>query len=239
MFTYIFQAGNYIKNLVESLDDYVDPFKKVDLVEVIETHEYVEVLRPHLPIEIIANIINQLEDPVKIAKVMQVNSIWYMEGKMRLFLDRHNTMEWLRIKRIDKLESFIISLNLNILEEYNKISNELKQRVTNITNQFKIANKEDDDAYEILNEYEENIFRPTYEEINQGPDEEDMDYIDLEENYNIYKKALYADEGYKKLLIDWREKSHIVNDLVHLRDYIVNQQGDFDEYLYQKAIGNL
>ena len=43
MFTYISQAGNYIKNLVESLDDSVDPFEKGDLVEVKETHEYVEV----------------------------------------------------------------------------------------------------------------------------------------------------------------------------------------------------
>ena len=43
MFTYIFQAGNYIKNLVESLDDSVDHFEKGDLVEVIETHESVEV----------------------------------------------------------------------------------------------------------------------------------------------------------------------------------------------------
>ena len=43
MFTYITQAGYYIKNFVESLDDSVDPFKKGDLIEVTEEHEYVEV----------------------------------------------------------------------------------------------------------------------------------------------------------------------------------------------------
>ena len=71
-----------------------------------------------LPPELIGKIIKQIEDPIKIANVMLVNKAWYKEGRLRLYIDREDIMEWLRLKRINKLDNFIRYLNLDRLDEY-------------------------------------------------------------------------------------------------------------------------
>ncbi|CAH1769982.1 38_t:CDS:2, partial [Entrophospora sp. SA101] len=75
-------------------DDSKDPFEAGDLVEISEVVEYVETNAPmfKLPPELIA---------------------WYKEGRRRLYSDRDDIMEWLRLKRINKLDGFIRYLNLD------------------------------------------------------------------------------------------------------------------------------
>ncbi|CAJ0630793.1 629_t:CDS:2 [Entrophospora sp. SA101] len=50
-------------------------------------------------------IIKQIKDPVIIANVMLVNRTWHKEGRHRLCKDRDEIMEWLRIKKVEKLDT--------------------------------------------------------------------------------------------------------------------------------------
>ena len=52
---------------------------------------------------------------------MLVNKAWYKEGRRRLYRDKDDIMEWLRLKRINKLDGFIRYLNLDRLDEYIRI----------------------------------------------------------------------------------------------------------------------
>ncbi|CAJ0913314.1 8831_t:CDS:2 [Entrophospora sp. SA101] len=48
---------------------------------------------------------------------MLVNKTWYKEGCRRLHIDRDDIMEWLKLKRINKLGSFIRCQNLDSIEK--------------------------------------------------------------------------------------------------------------------------
>ncbi|CAH1767901.1 82_t:CDS:1, partial [Entrophospora sp. SA101] len=120
MLSYITQTFNYIAKAISYLNESKDPFEAGDLVEVREVIEYMNINAPlfKLPSELIGKIIKQIEDPLKIANVMLVNKTWYKERRHQLFIDRNNIMEWLRLKRITKLDGFIRYLNLDRLDEY-------------------------------------------------------------------------------------------------------------------------
>ncbi|CAJ0895552.1 6439_t:CDS:2 [Entrophospora sp. SA101] len=102
MLSYITQTFNYIAKAISYPDDSKDPFEAGDLVEISEVVEYVETNAPmfKLPPELIA---------------------WYKEGRRRLYSDRDDIMEWLRLKRINKLDGFIRYLNLDRLDDYIRI----------------------------------------------------------------------------------------------------------------------
>ncbi|CAJ0845324.1 7354_t:CDS:1 [Entrophospora sp. SA101] len=129
MFASIAKTFRYIINMLKYLDDSKDPFEAGDLVEVREEIEYVDFNPPvfKLPPELIGKIIKQIKDPKKIANVMLVNKTWYKEGCRRLHIDRDDIMEWLKLKRINKLGSFIRCQNLDRLDEYGRIIKKLKK----------------------------------------------------------------------------------------------------------------
>ncbi|CAH1768655.1 10680_t:CDS:2, partial [Entrophospora sp. SA101] len=156
MLSYITQTFNYIAKAISYLDDSKDPFKTGDLVEVREVIECMNFNAPvfKLPPELISKIIKQIKDPIKIANVMLVNKTWYKEGRHRLYIDRDDIMEWLRLKRINKLDSFIRYLNLDrIYENLIKIRKDLTDEYNEAQDKlpytyFEYGDEEYDDADE-------------------------------------------------------------------------------------------
>jgi len=191
MFAYITQTFRYIINAVKYLDDSKDPFEAGDLVEVREEIEYVETNPPvfNLPPELIGKIIKQIEDPIKIANIMLVNKAWYKEGRRRLYRDRDDIMEWLRLKRINKLDGFIRYLNLDRLDEYIRIHKNLIKIREDLTAEYIKAK----------NTYNKAQDKLPYTYFEYG----DEEYDDV-------------DEETKQLYIDMQEKfitmQHILND---------------------------
>ena len=131
MFTYIYQntapaitkAFTYLVSAIKYLDDSKDPFEAGDLIEVRESVEYAE--PPQMSAELIAKILSNIKDPEKIANLMQLNRSWYREGSRRLYKDRDELMNWLRLNRIEQLDPFMRYLKLDRIDEYRRINNRI------------------------------------------------------------------------------------------------------------------
>ena len=194
MFAYIYQntgpaitkAFTYLVSAIKYLDDSKDPFEAGDLIEVRESVEYAE--PPQMSAELIAKILSNIKDPEKIANLMQLNRSWYREGSRRLYKDRDELMNWLRLNRIEQLDPFMRYLKLDRLEEYrrfnNSIVNEYKEVKEHLAKMREEQETADNNLFRYLHEYRTDIeMQPTvsagfdiFEELGILRDDDDDDY---------------------------------------------------------------
>ena len=157
-----------------------------------------------LPPELIGKIIKQIKDPIKIANVMLVNKAWYKEGRRRLYRDRDDIMEWLRLKRINKLDSFIRCLHLDRLDEYIRIHKNLIKIRDDLNIKYNKA--------QIIFIEAQDKLPYTYHEYG------DEEYDD-------------ADEETKKLFIDMQEKFTTYQDLLIDSNKLHDEIKSFESFI--------
>jgi len=186
MFAYIFQRTIAQAYKFLATVDSKDPFEAGDLIEVRESVEYAE--PPQMSAELIAKILSNIKDPEKIANLMQLNRSWYREGSRRLYKDRDELMNWLRLNRIEQLDPFMRYLKLDRLEEYrrfnNSIVNEYKEVKEHLAKMREEQETADNNLFRYLHEYRTDIeMQPTvsagfdiFEELGILRDDDDDDY---------------------------------------------------------------
>src|SRR6185369_2941463 len=175
----------FFRQLIKfQIKDFCNLYKnKTKMLSYITQTENVETSAPvfKLPPELIGEIIKQIEDPLKIANIMLVNKAWYKEGRLRLYIDRDDIMEWLRLKRINKLDSFIRCLHLDRLDEYIRMHKNLIKIHKDLNIEYNKAviifiEAQDklpftyfeygDEEYDVVDEETKKLFTDMYEKLN-------------------------------------------------------------------------
>ena len=175
----------FFRQLIKfQIKDFCNLYKnKTKMLSYITQTENVETSAPvfKLPPELIGKIIKQIEDPLRIANVMLVSKAWYKEGRLRLYIDRDDIMEWLRLKRINKLDSFIRCLHLDRLDEYIRMHKNLIKIHKDLNIEYNKAviifiEAQDklpftyfeygDEEYDVVDEETKKLFIDMYEKLN-------------------------------------------------------------------------
>jgi len=233
MFAYIYQATitkafTYLVSAIKYLEDSKDPFEAGDLIEVRESEEHAEARQ--LPAEVIANILSNIKDPEKIANLMKINRTWYREGSRRLNKDRDELMKWLRLNRIEQLDSFRRYLKRDRLDEYRGINNSIVNEIKEVKEHLFKLYKE-----QVIAEKNVNNYIDKYDIDNEiQPNEED----ESEEEGNVFNilgllqddegdevdESDEADEGDVELippiLYNYFNNERNEDDLIHIKDEI-------------------
>jgi hypothetical protein len=243
MLSKITQALNYLSR---------NPFEAGELVEVREETEYVgqsplqaiDVKTPYLPPELIGEILARVEDPCKIVKLMEVNNTWYQEGRRLLFKNKDKIMEEFILTSINKLEPFMIFLNLDRLDELKKIQRELNYQYKELNKQYEEAISEHLEAFLNLQRYLranglKNEWEMDFGRLNLLSDEEENEEgINLisDEDTILPIEPKYYNETHEELSKLWEEKTNKHNIINDSLDKIKLQKVAFDKYIIMKVL---